>query len=150
MESNILKYWGSLTSNPYAYAISMAKVKTQFPDVWTHLGVGTRLRQEFQSALTELKWNEMSVGSIAKREVSKSCQVYEEYREVLLQCDDRNVARALVASTEPGAGTFLTTRAIDRDRTLKNQEFKFAVLKRMGIGASQFLVWLGAPNVTVL
>jgi len=34
-------------------------------------------------------------------------------------------------------GTFLTTRAIDRDRTLKNQEFKFAVLKRMGIGASQ-------------
>ena len=38
---------------------------------------------------------------------------------------------------EPGAGTFLTTRAIDRDRTLKNQEFKFAVLKRMGIGASQ-------------
>ena len=121
----------------YAYAISMAKVKTQFPDVWTHLGVGTHLRQEFQSALTELKWNEMSIGSIAKRDVSKSCQVYEEYREVLLQCDDRNVARALVTSTEPGAGTFLTTRAIDRDRTLKNQEFKFAVLKRMGIGASQ-------------
>ena len=63
---------------------------------------------------------------------------------------DRNIARALVASTEPGAGTFLTTRATDRTRkTIKNEGLKFAVLKRMGIEASHQME-LSVPLATGL
>ena len=135
-----------VTRSKRAYLISTSKLKLDHEAVWDDFAASS-LRDGYQAVLGELGWANKTVKSVAGMDISSACGVvYKEFDTLLRSVGNASMVAAYCASRQRGAGTFLTMRPVDKQRTLANEQAEFAILQRMGIMSERVLGIVGGSE----